>query len=666
MPNHLAGESSPYLRQHAENPVDWYPWGEAALDKARREDRLIYLSVGYAACHWCHVMAHESFEDPTIAALLNERYVSVKVDREERPDIDRIYMSAVQAMTGNGGWPMSVFLTPEGHPIYAGTYFPPQERHGLPAFRAVLGAVADAWEQRRDELLASGESIVAALRQSAMDDPGALSHDGLDEATLSDVVESLQQRFDERHGGWGDAPKFPQPMLIEFLLRQHHVDGDGRALQMVVSTLTCMARGGIYDQIGGGFHRYSVDDHWLVPHFEKMLYDNAQLARVYLHAWQVTGDALFRAVAQETLDYVLRELRDPAGGFCASQDADSGDGEGEHYLWTAQELREALGEKAGAFCAAYGVTDSGNLAGRTVLSLRGDLADRFALSDARLTLRRAREQRALPRRDDKVIASWNGLMVAALAEAGAAFGNDAYISVAAQSADLLLGELRGQDGRLMHVWQDGHARVLGFLDDYACLIDGLLALHQVTQDARWLAEARRLADIALIDFAAPVGLFDTSSQHEALVLRPRELQDTATPSGNAMMALDLVRLSALTGHSGYQAAADEMLRGIERTALAYPAGFAQWLIALRLDRAPRRAIVIVDGDTPDETNDLVAACRRRYLPHTLLVVGEQQGITPYLYYGRLSVEGRATAYVCTGNTCAEPVVTSEALARELG
>jgi hypothetical protein len=450
--NRLASESSPYLLQHADNPVDWYPWGEDALQKAAAEDKPIFLSIGYSACHWCHVMAHESFEDERTAAIMNEHFVNVKVDREERPDLDRIYMSAVQALTGRGGWPMSVFVTPEGQPFYGGTYFPPTPRYGMPAFSDVLLAVADAWRNRRQELEEGGRSLVAALDQQ-MAVGLSPNFEALKPETAESAFQTLGRQFDRVHGGWGGAPKFPQPMALEFLLRYHHSTGDPQALHVVSRTLEAMARGGMYDQLGGGFHRYSVDDHWLVPHFEKMLYDNAQLARMYLHAWQVTGDPFYRTITEETLDYVVREMTDSAGGFYSTQDADSEGEEGKFFLWAPDEIRAVLGDQAHRFIEAYGVTERGNFEGRNILELKGGLEEREALVEARRRLFEARETRIHPGRDDKVLTSWNGLMLAAFAEAARALGRDDYRLVAERNAEFVLSELRTSDGRLYHVWK---------------------------------------------------------------------------------------------------------------------------------------------------------------------------------------------------------------------
>ena len=545
MANRLAHETSPYLLQHADNPVDWYPWGDEALQRAQAEDKPIFVSIGYSACHWCHVMAHESFEDPEVAAILREHFISIKVDREERPDLDHIYMTAVQAMTGGGGWPLSAFLTPDGVPFYGGTYYPPVPRHGLPSFRQVLFAVADAWRTRRADLLSSGQRLVEAIRQQA-ETAAPPEEAELEPAVIDAAFRGIQRSYDEMYGGWGGAPKFPQPMTIEFLLRYHHTTTHPQALRMVTHTLEKMARGGMYDQVGGGFHRYSVDERWLTPHFEKMLYDNAQLARVYLHAWQVTGEPLFRAIAEETLDYVAREMTDPAGGFYSAQDADSEEEEGRFFLWTPQEITAVLGHAdAPAFREAYGVTERGNFEGKNILTYVGDLAARARFAEARRRLLAARAERVHPGRDDKILVAWNGLMLAAFAEAARVLGRNDYLQIAGRNADFVLRELRDGQGRLVHTWRRGVAKGNAYLDDYTHLIEGLLELLAATHDARWYAAAHELADQMIARFAAPNGFYDTSDDHEALIVRPRELQDNAIPSGNAMAAHILQRLADL-------------------------------------------------------------------------------------------------------------------------
>ncbi len=655
MTNHLAGEGSRYLQQHAENPVDWYPWGEAAFEKARAEEKPIFLSIGYSACHWCHVMAHESFEDEATAALLNEHFVSIKVDREERPDLDRIYMSAVQTLTGRGGWPMSVFLTPEGVPFYGGTYFPDTPRHGMPAFRQVLSAIADAWANRRAELIEGGQRVAEALQQRQALSGAASSAETLSPETIEAAYQGLHQRFDAVRGGWGGAPKFPQPMVLEFLLRYHQTTDDPQALEMVTQTLDAMARGGIYDQLGGGFHRYSVDARWLVPHFERMLYDNAQLARLYLHAWQVTGRPLFRAVAEETLDYVAREMTAPEGGFYATQDADVAGEEGKFYLWTPDEIRDVLGAEAERFIELYGVTDAGNFEGRNILTFRGTDAEREALVGARQALFEARSQREAPGRDEKVHVAWNGLMLAAFAEAARALDREAYARIAEQNAAFLLDALRDADGRLRHVWIAGQAKIPGYLDDYAHLVEGLLALYQTTFDPAHYAAAQALVDVLLAHFQADVGFYDTAADAEDLLVRPRELQDNAQPSGNAMAATVLLNLARFGAEADWAEVARKSIVELQTLAGRHPLGFGQWLIALDSALATPTEVAIVGAPGAEATEALLDVARSGYHPHRLIAVGA--GDVPPLLADRAALDGAPTAYVCTGLTCQPPVTT---------
>ncbi|MFX1411652.1 MAG: thioredoxin domain-containing protein [Promethearchaeota archaeon] len=667
MTNRLSHETSPYLLQHANNPVDWYPWGAEALEKARAENKPIFLSIGYSACHWCHVMAHESFEDESVAAILNEHFISIKVDREERPDLDRIYMTAVQALTGSGGWPMSVFLTPEGQPFYGGTYLPPVRRYGMPSFTDVLEAVAQGWRDRRSEIVESGGKLVDIIeRQSALD--GGLEPTTLHPATLASALQNLQKRFDAVHGGWGGAPKFPQPMALEFLLRYHHTSGDSQALQMATQTLEAMARGGMYDQLGGGFHRYSVDDHWLVPHFEKMLYDEAQLAHVYLHAWQVTGNPFFRTITEEILDYVIREMTDPAGGFYSTQDADSEGQEGKFFVWTPTEIRQALGTDADDFMVAYGVTEGGNFEGKSILEFVGELDQREALTEARRKLFAVREERMHPGRDDKVLTSWNGLMLAAFAEAARVLDRDDYRQVAERNAGFLLRELRQDDGgstglttgRLLHTWKDGIAKQNGFLEDYTHLIHGLLELYQTTFQPRWYVAARELADSMIAHFSDPDGgFYDTSDDHEELITRPRDLQDGAMPSGNAMAASVLLRLAGLAVEPRYADLAHESLRRVQSMLARVPLGFGQWLLALDYALAHPREIAIVGDPTADDTRALLEAATTGYRPHQVVAVGTTADVP--LLAGRTQLDERATAYVCIDATCRPPVTDPTAL-----
>jgi uncharacterized protein len=669
MPNRLADETSPYLLQHAHNPVDWYPWGPAALDRAKREDKPIFLSIGYAACHWCHVMERESFEDAATAEDLNRDFVAVKVDREERPDLDQVYMAAVQAMTGGGGWPMSVFLTPDGQPFYGGTYFPPQPTHGLPAFRQVLAGVARAWREDRLEVVGSAGRMVAALVEQGRSPAAgpAPTHELLDAATAE-----IERQFDARNGGWGSAPKFPQPMTIEYLLRRAATTGDARPLAVARRSLDAMADGGIHDQLGGGFHRYATDAIWLVPHFEQMLYDNAQLARAYTRAWEATGDERYREVAAGTLDYLLRELRRDDGTVAASQDADTDGEEGGTFVWTAAEVREILGDDAPAFSAAYDVTDDGNWEGRTILRRvipAGDEEFEARLADARARLLDVRQRRRQPARDDKALAAWNGLGVAALADAGRAFGESRYTDAAAAAADQVLAGLRRPDGRLGRSWKDGRSTGEGVLEDYADLADGLLALYEATFDERWFVAARDLADQLLAHFADPPGgFFDTADDHEALVTRPKDVQDNATPAGSSMAASVLVRLAALTGESRYREAADAAIATVTPFLARYPTGFANWLSAAHLAVEGIDELAIVGDQADPQTQHLVvagyAAARGAGCNLVVAVSAKPDASAVPLIAGRTRIDGRPTAYLCRNFACRLPVTDAAALAAE--
>ncbi len=680
MPNRLAGETSPYLLQHQHNPVDWHPWGPEALTLARAEDKPIFLSIGYAACHWCHVMEHESFTDPATAALMNEHFVNIKVDREERPDLDSIYMQAVVALTGHGGWPMSVFLTPAGAPFYGGTYYPPRPAHGMPAFRQVLAGVADAWQNRRDSVLAGARDVLNHVRQSELLGlpPAA---EGLRRETLQSATQALWRGFDWQHHGWGGAPKFPQAMAIEFLLRQHALTGEATPREMAVKTLHTMARGGIYDQLGGGFHRYATDGVWLVPHFEKMLYDNAQLARAYLHAWQLTGEPDFRRVTEETLDYVLREMTDPAGGFYASQDADSEGHEGKFFAWSEAEVDEALGGAAGLFKQAYGVTPGGNFEGANILHMAltvAELAERTGttpatiaarLAEARRTLFERREARVRPARDDKVLAAWNGLMLAAFAEAGRALDREDYRRAADANADFLRTAMRQSGGRLYRSWRQGEPRLNAYLEDYAHAAEGLLAHYEASFDEASFITAVELMDFALAHFADPRGgFFDTSDDHEELVTRPKDIQDNATPSGSAMAVTVLLKLAALTGEARYAEAAERALSSVQPVLAQHPSAFAQWLSALAFALAEPREIALVGEPRSDPAMaamlEVVFAGYRPFQVAALKRPGEASMVS--LLAGREQIQGRATAAVCRHFTCQMPVTEPEALRAQLG
>lgn len=658
MPNRLMHETSPYLQQHADNPVDWYPWTEEALQKAQVEDKPIFLSIGYSACHWCHVMKRESFEDQEIARILNQNFVSIKVDREERPDIDNIYMKAVQALTGSGGWPMSVFLTSDGNPFYGGTYFPPTPRYGMPSFKQVLGSVREAWENRRQELIENGEQLAASVKQQ-MDIPSTSRGQEIQRDTLRSAFQNLSRSFDETHGGWGSAPKFPQPMILEFLLRYHHTTGNTEALKMASQTLEAMARGGIYDQLGGGFHRYSVDAMWLTPHFEKMLYDSAQLTRVYLHAWQVTGTPLFREVVEETLDYVVREMTDSTGGFYSTQDAESDGEEGKFFLWSPDEIRATLGSQAAQFMELYNVTERGNFEGKNILTFTGLWEKRTAMKELRRKLFTTRRARNQPGRDEKVLTSWNGLTLAAFAEAARILDRYDYGEVAERNADFLLSELRTKTGRLWHTWKDGTPKVNGYLDDYAYLIDGLLELYQTTFAPRWYKAAQELSAVMLDHFsAASGGFFDTSDDHEDLITRPRTLEDNAMPSGNAMATFDLLRLTGLAIEPRYAEIARRNLSQVQTLLTRYPLGFGQWLTALDYALTKTKGIAVIGDLNRTDTQEMLAICTAEYHPHQVLAAGKSEGehAVPLLQ-DRAPVNDKPTAYVCTEFTCQAPVTS---------
>jgi uncharacterized protein len=666
--NRLSSQTSPYLLQHAHNPVDWYPWGAEALEKASAEEKPIFLSIGYAACHWCHVMERESFENEGTARLLNDSFVAIKVDREERPDLDAIYMDAVQQMTGHGGWPMSVFLTPDGKPFYGGTYFPDTARHGLPSFNDVLRGVAEAWRERRGEIESAGGSLARAVAgaQSVVPAPGADVATATEpqEWTLDAALVALERDFDSRNGGWGGAPKFPQPMTIEFLLRLHGRTGDARPLEMARRTLDAMAAGGIHDHLGGGFARYATDSVWLVPHFEKMLYDNALLARAYLHGWQVTSDARYRAVVEETLAFVLRELRTTDGGFAASLDADTHGEEGATYVWTKSEVDAVLGADAEAFESAYDVTENGNWEGRNILR-RVANGDEQGLEAARSRLLAMRDRRPQPARDDKVLTAWNGLMIAAFADAGVSMNRTDWTQAAATAADLLLRDVRDDD-RLKRSWKDGRALHNAVLEDYANLAEGLLALYQATFDERWFVAARELADVMLEHFSDPAGgFFDTADDHERLIARPKSLQDNAVPSGNAMATTVLLKLAAYTGESHYSGAAERAVAQVHAYAHRYPTAFAQWLSAITTSLAGITEVAISGDPTSEATGRLLAEVWSSFRPFAVLAVGRSDGTEIPLLRDRPMRDGKPTAYVCQNFACQAPTTDPVELTSQL-
>ena len=653
--NRLAGEASPYLRQHADNPVDWWPWCDDAFDEARRRGVPVLVSVGYSACHWCHVMAHESFEDDATAAVMNERFVNVKVDREERPDVDAIYMEAVQAMTGHGGWPMTVFITPEGEPFYGGTYFPKVGRPGMPSFTDLLVAIDDAWTTRRDDLLEQAGKMAESIRTQTSFASGTATGAALLDAAGPALLASI----DLARGGVGRAPKFPQTMSLDLLLRLHARTGEQALLDAVMVSLDAMASGGIYDHLGGGFARYSVDDVWLVPHFEKMLYDQALLVRVYLHAWQVTGEARYLQVLDETIAYVLRDLRHADGGLYSAEDADSEGVEGKFYVWSIAEVREVCGVDAADAIKWWGVSEAGNFEAGNILFRwsRGDLLRPPSVERARAALFERRLSRVRPGLDDKVLTEWNALFVASLAECAAATGRDDWRDAAVRTADFLFAELRDAEGRWLRAWQqESGARHLAYAADHAALLDACTRLAEATGEARWIERARGVADAMLERFwdDADGGLFTTAHDAERLVARQKDLLDGATPSANSMAAVGLLRLAALTGEARFEERAATIVAQVGDAPGRHPTAFAHLLAAIDLQVGPVAEIVVV-GDRPD----LVTEAHRRYLPRAVHAWGE-----PYdspLWEHR----DAGVAYVCEGFACKQPTRTVPALADQL-
>jgi uncharacterized protein len=657
--NRLADETSPYLLQHAANPVDWYPWGEEAFARARAEDRPVLLSVGYSACHWCHVMAHESFENPQVAAQMNELFVNIKVDREERPDVDSIYMQAVIAISGQGGWPMTVFLTPAGEPYFGGTYFPPVDRHGLRGFPYVLDAAASVYRERRDEVTKAADQLRHSL------EPLPLPAGSMSSANLNDAAVSLLGQVDQRHGGFGAAPKFPHAAAIDFMLRRHHATGDRRLLDTALSTLDHMARGGIHDQVGGGFHRYSVDATWSIPHFEKMLYDNAQLAPVYLHAYQLTGDQRWRRVVEDILDHALRELSLPSGGFASSQDADSPGGEGSFFVWTPAQFTEVLGSDDGTLAArVFGVSDAGNFEHRTtVLSMPFPLAQvarsldvgedalQVRVDSIRERLLAARHLRPAPGRDDKVLTSWNALMMGALAEAGAALARPDYLDAARRCADFLTRDLR-PDGVLLRTWKDGRAKITGFLEDSAFLADSLITLFEACGDGAYLDTGRQLSEDALRRFGDGDILYDTASDAEPLLVRPRTIDDNPIPAGQSVLASALLRIAAISGDPGTRERAEAIMGPVAGAVTRSPLALSSMACAVDRAQAPSREVAISGSRDDPRTLELVAMVHSRWLPNSVLAWG---GADIALLEDRPLVGGRPAAYVCENFACQRPV-----------
>jgi len=665
-PNRLVHETSPYLQQHAHNPVDWYAWGDEAFERAKREDKPILLSIGYSACHWCHVMERESFENEQIAGIMNAHFINIKVDREERPDVDQIYMNAVQLMTGSGGWPLTVFLLPTGEPFLGGTYFPPEDRYGRPGFPRVLAVVGDIYRNKKDEVSGNAQQLVQHLNQTH----STKGTEPIDDALLEKAYRALSGRFDPREGGFGGAPKFPPSMSIDFLLRYHHRTQDEHALHMATLTLDKMAYGGLYDQVGGGFHRYSTDEHWLVPHFEKMLYDNALLARAYLDAYRSTGNPLYKRITEETLDFVIREMRDPNGGFYSTLDADSEGVEGKFYVWSIAEFRKIVGEDADLLCRYFDVTEHGNFEHQNILNFSrtpdvfskleqipiGSLASK--VETAKRKLYPEREKRIRPGRDEKILTDWNGMMLRAFAEAALYLDRSDYRDVATSNAEFLLSTL--WDGqRLLHSYKDGRARFNGYLDDYANLADGLSSLYGATFDYRWLDAARTLVDRMIEQFwdSANGGFYFTATNHEALISRTKDSFDNATPAGNSIAADVLLRLAALVDRADYRGYAEQIFQSSLNLVKQYPSGFGRLISAMDFYIGPTKEIAIV-GDP----SRFLAVLRTHFLPRSVIAAGADERVP--LLKDRHAVNG-PTAYVCENYVCKQPVTTASDFERQL-
>jgi uncharacterized protein YyaL (SSP411 family) len=680
MSNHLSQEQSPYLLQHADNPVDWYPWGDEALQKARREDKPVFLSIGYATCHWCHVMAHESFEDPAVAGALNDNFIAIKVDREERPDLDSIYMTVCQAMTGSGGWPLNVFMTPDGKPFFAGTYFPKTTRGEMPGFLELLAQIAQLWRSDRQRVVNAGEQITQAIQpKAAVADPAQ----PLGEHTLKKGFEQLSRAFDPKWGGFGSAPKFPTPHHLTFLLRWYKRTGDSSALNMVEETLLAMRKGGIFDQVGLGFSRYAVDEHWLTPHFEKMLYDQAMLAMAYLEAYQVTGKAHYGQVAREIFTYVLRDMTSPEGGFYSAEDADSEGREGWFYVWTPEQVHEVLGEKLGdLFCRFYDITPSGNFEdGASIPHLRVSL-EAFAeqrgmsaaevqplMEEAEHRLFQARARRIHPLKDDKVLTAWNGLMIAALAKGYQALGDPAHAGAARNAADFLLKSMRDASGRLFRRCRHGHVAIPGYLDDYAFMVWGLIELYEAVFDVGYLQEAVRLNQEMLDLFwdGRSGGCFSSAADHEQLIVRDKEIYDGAVPSGNSVAALNLLRLGRMTGNLLLEEKADQLLRAFSGLVRDYPMAYTQFLNALDFSLGPGQEVVIASDDGPKVAQTMINLVHRTFMPHRVLLFkpagpeGERLSALCAYVEAMHPVNRQPTVYVCENYTCKQPITSLEDL-----
>jgi len=672
--NNLINETSPYLLQHAHNPVNWYAWGDEAFAKAKAEDKPVLVSIGYSACHWCHVMEHESFEDEETAAIMNENFVNIKVDMEERPDVDRIYMDFVQMTTGSGGWPLNVFLSPEKLPFFGGTYFPPANRYNMPSFQRVLTSVADAWATKREDLLHSANEVLGEMRRVGL---AETSGEALAQNQLDTAFQSFVRYFDAANGGFGGAPKFPPAMGLEFLLRYYQRTKNENALEIVTKTANKMAHGGIYDQLGGGFHRYTVDAIWLTPHFEKMLYDNAQLARLYLHIFQATKDEFYKRIAVETLEYIKREMTHEQGGFYSAQDADSEGVEGKFFVWTPTDIEEILGADDGQiFNFYYDVSEEGNFEKKNILNVKNTLAEsaevlkispeklQEVLEKGREKLFAEREKRIKPFRDEKVLTAWNGLMLATFAESAAIFESKEYLEIAKKNADFIIENLQ-KDGYLLRTWKDGKAKLNAYLEDYANFADGLTELFQVSGEIKYLQEAKRLADMLITEFwdEESGGFFFTANNHEELIVRKKDFFDNATPSGNSIAADVLLKLAKLTGEEKYERFAVTVLRLVTPQIRRYPNGFGRVLSTLEFYFNPTKEIVILGN-----SDELKSEIWREFLPNKVVVLAENADanaeIIPLLKERSL-IDGKPTAYVCENFACQKPVTTAEDLREQL-
>ena len=672
MPNQLANETSPYLLQHQDNPVNWYPWGETALERARSEDKPIFLSIGYSACHWCHVMEHESFESEAIATILNQHFVSIKVDREERPDLDQIYMAAVQMISGRGGWPMSVFLTPDLQPFFGGTYWPPEARMGMPGFDHVLHSVLDAWNNRRDVAVEQAAELtrrIAAMSDAETDDTATIDYELIRSAAVK-----LEQAFDFSHGGFGNAPKFPHSMNLQVLLRVWRREPKEGILRMVHLNLDKMAHGGIYDHLAGGFARYSVDARWLVPHFEKMLYDNGLLASIYLEAYLANKNEHYKQVVCETLDYILHYMTDAKGGFHSTEDADSEGEEGKFYVWTPEEIKQVLGpDRAAKFCYVYDVTEEGNFEGKNILNLpktieqsaqlKGwDLLELAAeLKGSREELLRVRDQRIRPSKDDKVLVSWNGLMIDAMAKAGAAFAEPRFVNAARCAATFILEQMRNGEGRLWHTYRNGQAKLSAYLDDYTCFANSLISLYEATFDESWIQYAIDLMNIVLNRFRDEQGAFYfTADDHEQLIARTRDLFDSSVPSGSGMAAYTLIRLGRLTARHDYVDTGRSILKSAIHIMRESPTGAGQMLLAADLLLSPAYEIVLLGGSNQHENERLLQALRTRFLPSTVVAYRDRcddrpASVLDAVFEGR-KAGAEPSCFICEGSTCQEPII----------